>query len=203
MSPEAPGEAPAGPVWPTSTAARHGSPPRPRTTTGRNMSKQGSARRAPCPGPPSRGKVRPPGDDPTEAPSHARNSFRNRRWPTVLAQGCARAFVGSAFLWGSIPHDEPEIGSQRGCQNEETPFPSGRMGSWTGTQGLTLRVRSREARFGCRPGPLTRRTGHEASPPPREGTRPTDGPTAVSRMNRSAGHGGRLRRFLGCKRMRA
>ncbi len=28
---------------------------------------------------------------------------------------------------------------------------------------------------GCRPGPLTRSTGHEASPPPREGTRPTEG----------------------------
>ena len=74
-------------------------------------------------------------------------------------------------------------GSQRGCQNEETPFPSGRMGSWTGTQGLTLRMRSRSARFGRRPGPLTRRTGQEASPPPREGTRATDGPTAVSRIS--------------------
>ncbi len=56
------------------------------------------------------------------------------------------------------------------------------MGSWTGVRGLSLRVRSWWARFGCRPGPLTRRTGHAASPPPREGTRPTDGPTAVSRI---------------------
>ena len=56
------------------------------------------------------------------------------------------------------------------------------MGSRAGTQGLTLRVRSWWARRGCRPGPLTRRTGHAASPSPREGTWPTDCPTAVSRM---------------------
>jgi hypothetical protein len=56
------------------------------------------------------------------------------------------------------------------------------MGSRAGTQGLTLRVRSWWARRGCRPGPLTRRTGHAAAPSPREGTRPTDCPTAVSRF---------------------
>ena len=61
------------------------------------------------------------------------------------------------------------------------------MGSRAGTQGLTQRVRSWWARRGCRPGPLTRRTGHAASPSPREGTRPTDCPTAVSRFSARRG----------------
>jgi hypothetical protein len=68
----------------------------------------------------------------------------------------------------------PRNGSRRGFQHGERALPSGQMGSWTGIEGLTLRVRSWWARFGCRPGPLPRRTGHVASPSPREDTRPTD-----------------------------
>ena len=96
-----------------------------------------------------------------------------RRPIDCLATGAGAALEG--------PH-EPRNGSRRGFPNEERALPSGRMGSRAGTQGLTLPVRSWWARRGCRPGPLTRRTGHAASPSPREGTRPTDCPTAVSRL---------------------
>jgi hypothetical protein len=85
--------------------------------------------------------------------------------------------------WMPTRPPNPRNGSRRGFQNEERALPSGRTGLRAGTQGLTLRVRSWWARRGCRPGPLTRGTGHAASPSPREDTRLTDCPTAVSRPN--------------------
>ena len=44
-----------------------------------------------------------------------------------------------------------------------------------GSGPVCIAGRRKMVERGCRPGPLTRRTGPEASPPPREGTRPTEG----------------------------
>ena len=110
---------------------------------------------------------------------------------------------GRCAAWPWPTAFRPRNGSRRGFQNEERALPSGRMGSRSGTQGLTMRVGSWWVRRGCRPGPLTRRTGHAASPSPREGTRHTDCPTAVSRlMDRAPPKRGRPRVIRPRRRLR-
>ncbi|MEY3276948.1 MAG: hypothetical protein RL153_2216 [Verrucomicrobiota bacterium] len=59
-----------------------------------------------------------------------------RRW----SDGMRRTGRLGVFL---SPPCDPRNGSRRGFQDEERALPSGRMGSRAGTQGLTLRVRSR------------------------------------------------------------
>jgi hypothetical protein len=58
----------------------------------------------------------------------------------------------------------------------------GQIGGWTACQTLTLRVRSWWATSGCRPDPLTRRTGHSALPLSRESKRPTSRTTVLPRL---------------------
>ena len=76
----------------------------------------------------------------------------------VRLTGRSPHFPAPAFV-DAPAWNQPGNGGRRGCQYDQKAFPSGRMGSRTGIEGLTLRMRSWWARLGCRPGPLTRRSG--------------------------------------------